>query len=124
MGHPLIIDKLKEYENQTSAIEVTTTFKINNSLASVDLVRQPSVDLALPTAFSSKFHMSPEMKNKQRNERFGNEQIEPIDTDKEFNSSKAYSVRNNQRIRSEAEAMDMNTSVKRRKLFHNALNQY
>ena len=135
-----VIDQLKEYENQTSVVEVTKPLNMNNSLTTLDLVLQTSLDLTLPTALSSKFHMSPQMKKRQRSELLSNEQIEPIDTgkniaskknfhviislDKESNSSKAYSVRDNQRARCEAEAMDMTTTAKRRKLFHDALNHY
>ncbi|CAF4774270.1 unnamed protein product [Rotaria socialis] len=119
-----VIDKLKEYENQTSAMEVTTTFNINNSLASAGLVRQTSFDLTLPTALPPKFHMSPQMKNRKRSELPVSEQIKPIDTEKEFNSSKAYSMCKNQRLRSETEVMDMTITFKRRKLFHDTLHQY
>ncbi|CAM4830056.1 unnamed protein product [Rotaria magnacalcarata] len=118
------IDKLKEYENQTNVVETTTPLNIKNSLTSLSLVPQISLDLTLPTVLSSKIHMSPQMKNKQRSELLANEQIESNDTEKESNSRKAYSICNNQRLRSETEAMDMTITFKRRKLFHDALHQY
>ncbi|CAF3566103.1 unnamed protein product [Rotaria socialis] len=119
-----VIDKLKEYENQTNVVETTTLLNIKNSLTSLSLVPQISLDLTLPTVLSSKIHMSHQMKNKQRSELLANEQIESNDTEKESNSRKAYSMRNNQRLRSETEAMDMTITFKRRKLFHDALHQY
>ncbi|CAF4318463.1 unnamed protein product [Rotaria magnacalcarata] len=119
-----VIDKLKEYENQTNVVETTTSLNINNSLTSLDLIPQISLGLTPSTVLSSKFQMSPQMKNKQRSELLANEQIESIDTEKEFNSSKAYSMCNNQRLRSETEVMDMTITFKRRKLFHDTLHQY
>ena len=47
-----------------------------------------------------------------------------ISLDKESNMSKANSIHNNQRIESETEAMHIPTTLKRRKIFHDALNQY
>ncbi|CAM4841372.1 unnamed protein product [Rotaria magnacalcarata] len=119
-----VIDKLKEYENQTDVVETTTSLNINNSLTSLDLIPQISLGLTPSTVLSSKFQMSPQMKNKQRSELLANEQIESIDTEKEFNSSKPYSMCNNQRLRSETEVMDMTITFKRRKLFHDTLHQY
>lgn len=77
-----VIDELEEYENQANVVEVAASLNGNNSLVSLNLKCQTSLDLTLPTTWPSKYNMSFSRRKKQRTGVFSNEQIKLIDTSK------------------------------------------